>query len=268
MPQLDARRLYEDGSIMFASDIDAFLDDIETLFNSTKLNDDNIQDAGITASTKLVDGTITAGKLGASAVTTAKIQDDAVTADKIADGAIDLPAKLASNVVTTVKILDDNVTAAKIADGAIDDAAKLASNVVTTAKILDANVTAAKIASGTITGTQVSSNIALPGAGVTVDGRNVVVSSYQSAMVPISFPSVTAAGFSNSGNGWTATGDGNAGTVTVTFSNAFAVSPVLIKSDDFPGAGSLSSISASSFVYTGAGGGQIEAFKVLAAGAR
>lgn len=116
MSQIDVRRNYMDGDILLASDLDAFLDDIEAFLNVTKINDDNIQDGGITASSKLADATIT----------TAKIGNSQVTVDK-----------LASDSVTTVKILDANVTTAKIADAN-----------VTTAKILDANVTPAKLAVG------------------------------------------------------------------------------------------------------------------------
>ncbi len=150
MPALDARRTYADGSILFESDLDAVVDDIETLLNTTLLDDDNIQDQGITASTKLVDASISSGKIATSAITTAKIADDAVTAAKVADGAIDAAAKLASDVVTTAKILDANVTTAKIADLNVT-AGKLAADSVTTAKILDANVTTAKLADAHVT---------------------------------------------------------------------------------------------------------------------
>lgn len=125
MATLSVRRPYDDGDILFASDFDAFLDDIETLINETQLNDDNIQDGGITGSTKLADATVTAGKLASNSVTTAKILDANVTADK-----------LASDSCTTAKILNLAVTTAKINDLA-----------VTTGKINDAAVTQAKRAS-------------------------------------------------------------------------------------------------------------------------
>lgn len=108
MAQLDVRREYADGEILLASDLDAFLNDIETFLNIIGINDDNIQDGGINATTKIADATVTTAKLANGAVTTAKIADSAVTA-----------AKLAADSVTTAKIVDAAVTTAKIADSAI-----------------------------------------------------------------------------------------------------------------------------------------------------
>lgn len=113
MPQLDARRTYQDGMVLFAADLDAIIDDIETLLNVTKLNDDNIQDNGITASQKLIDGTVTTGKLANKSVTTVKIDDDAVTEPKLANDAV-TTAKIADEAVTTEKIADSAVTPAKL----------------------------------------------------------------------------------------------------------------------------------------------------------
>jgi microcystin-dependent protein len=83
MAQISIRQLYADAEILFASDLDAIVDDIETFLNSTKINDDNIQNSGITASDKLVDASINAAKLASDAVTTAKILDANVTRAKI-----------------------------------------------------------------------------------------------------------------------------------------------------------------------------------------
>ncbi len=124
MATIALTRNYADGEIYTQADVDAPYDDIETFINVTKLNDDNIQNNGITGSTKLLTGSVTEGKLASNSVSTVKIVDQAVTEDKIADDA-----------VTTVKILDDAVTTLKIVDDAI-----------TTDKILDANVTRAKLA--------------------------------------------------------------------------------------------------------------------------
>lgn len=135
MPTLTTTKTYADGDILFESDLDQIRTDIETFLNVTKIDDDNIQDSGITASTKLLDGTITAAKLGTDSVITTKIADDAVTAAKLADSAVVTAsivdssvtaAKLASDSVTTVKILDANVTTAKLADGAVTAAKKAA----------------------------------------------------------------------------------------------------------------------------------------------
>jgi hypothetical protein len=154
MAQIDVRRLYADGDILLGSDLDAFLDDVETFLNITKINDDNIQDNSITASSKLADATVTAAKLASNSVTTAKINDLAVTTAKINDLAVTTAkvdalaitaAKLAADAVETAKIKDLNVTAGKLAADAVETA-KIKDANVTTAKIADANVTSDKIA--------------------------------------------------------------------------------------------------------------------------
>lgn len=150
MANLSITRNYADGEVLLEADLDEVCDDLETFLNKTKINDDNIQPSGITGSTKLLDGSVSAAKLASDAVTTVKIADDAVTAAKVADGAIDDAAKLASSVVTTAKLATDAVTTVKITDANVT-AAKLASDAVTTAKILDANVTTAKLADGAVT---------------------------------------------------------------------------------------------------------------------
>lgn len=115
MAQLDVRRLYASGVAPTKEQLDAFVDDIETFVNLTKLNDDNVQDAGITASTKFIDGTITTAKFQNSAVTTAKIADAAITTATLAPLGIET-ASIADSAVTTAKIVDSAVTTAKITD--------------------------------------------------------------------------------------------------------------------------------------------------------
>ncbi len=94
MATITITKQWANGQILLEADLDFIKSDIETFINVTKLNDDNIQNAGITASSKLIDGTISTGKLQNAAVT---------------------DTKLATNAVTTIKITDANVTAAKLA---------------------------------------------------------------------------------------------------------------------------------------------------------
>jgi hypothetical protein len=122
MPTLSISKTYQDGDVLFEVDLDNIKNDIETFFNITKIDDSNVLDIGITASTKIEDATLSTGKIASSAITTVKIVDEAFTATKFADSA-----------VTTAKITDANITTAKINDLA-----------VTTAKINDAAVTYAK----------------------------------------------------------------------------------------------------------------------------
>lgn len=120
MPTLDVTRSYADGSILLQSDLDAFLNDIETLLNTTKIDGDNIQDAAITEA-KIGAFAVTTAKIGAGAVTTAKIAASAVTATEIAASTI-TNAKMAADSINTTQIVNSAVTTAKIADGAITQA--------------------------------------------------------------------------------------------------------------------------------------------------
>lgn len=88
MATIAITKSYADGSILVEADLDNIKDDVETFLNVTGINDDNIQTGGITASSKLVDASISTAKLADSAVTTAKINNDAVTAAKIASTAV------------------------------------------------------------------------------------------------------------------------------------------------------------------------------------
>ena len=142
MSTISIQKQWADGEVLLEADLDYIKSGIETFLNTTGISDDNIQNASITASSKLIDSTITAAKLATDSVTTIKILAENVTA-----------AKLASDSVTTTKILAENVTAAK-----------LASDSVTTTKILAANVTYAKLAADAkytwteITGSPFTSN--------------------------------------------------------------------------------------------------------------
>jgi microcystin-dependent protein len=98
MATLSITKQWANGEVLLEADLDYIKSDIETFLNTTKINDDNIQAGGITGSTKLVDLSVTVGKLATDSVSTAKILD--------------------SNV-TTAKIADLNVTYAKIAAAAI-----------------------------------------------------------------------------------------------------------------------------------------------------
>jgi hypothetical protein len=82
---------------------------IETFLNTTKLNDDNIRDGGITASTKILDGSINTAKLGAECIETVKINDLAITTAKFADLAVGTDA-LAAASVTLGKLESINST--------------------------------------------------------------------------------------------------------------------------------------------------------------
>ncbi len=190
MAQLDVRRTYADTFNLLQQDLDAFVDDIETFFNLTKINDDNLQDAGITASSKLTTGSLTTAKFENNSVTTAKIADDAVTTAKIADSA-----------VTSAKILADNITTAKIADSAVTTA-KIPDDAITTVKLATSSVTEVKHAAtvfsaGTSSGTKsTASTTTLCTVTVAATGRPIFVgltSDGTSGPAYVGVPSITPA---------------------------------------------------------------------------
>jgi hypothetical protein len=132
-------RSYADGLDLTEAMLDSICDGVETKLETTKLNDDNLQNAGITGSTKLVDGSVTAVKLATDAVTTVKIQDDAVTKAKIA---ADLAGSgLAQNVDGSLEVTVDASTIEINAD-----TLRVKDSGITTAKINAAAVTRAKLA--------------------------------------------------------------------------------------------------------------------------
>ncbi len=92
MALISVSRTYEDGEILTEADLDAFLDDVEAFLNVTKLNDDNIQDSGINAATKVLNLSVSTSKLAASAVTTSKIADANVTDAKLVFATITVAA--------------------------------------------------------------------------------------------------------------------------------------------------------------------------------
>jgi len=102
MANLDVTRLYSDGEVLEINHLDQIVTDIETFLNTTKIGDDNIQNKGITASTKFVNESISSAKFSDLAITSSKIEDSAVTA-----------AKIQNNAVTNSKVVDQAVTAAK-----------------------------------------------------------------------------------------------------------------------------------------------------------
>lgn len=101
MATLSITKQWANGEVLLEADLDYIKNDVETFLNTTKINDDNIQTGGITGSTKLVDLSVSAGKLATDSVTTAKIVDSNVTTAKIADLNVTY-AKLAAAAVATL----------------------------------------------------------------------------------------------------------------------------------------------------------------------
>jgi len=160
MATLTTTRGYDDGEVLLKSHLDAFLDDIETFINTTKISDDNIQNSGITGSTKLLNQSVTAAKLAADSVTTLKIADGSVTTAKLADDGV-TTAKIAAGAVTTTELGALAVTTAKIAAGAVTTT-ELGATAVTTAKIAAGAVTATELGSSAVTTAKINDGAVTP----------------------------------------------------------------------------------------------------------
>lgn len=104
MPNLTATRTYENNKSPVQADFDSFIEDIEIIVNTTKLDDDNFQDGGIDASARVIDGSVATTNIRNNNITTAKLAASAVTTAKIADGAV-TTAKIASGAVTQAKCM-------------------------------------------------------------------------------------------------------------------------------------------------------------------
>ena len=73
MPTLTVTKTYSDGNVLNEVDLDNMKNSLETFFNVTKIDSDNIQDLGIETD-KLAASAVTTGKIAANAVTRAKME--------------------------------------------------------------------------------------------------------------------------------------------------------------------------------------------------
>lgn len=119
MATLTITKTYADTTLLTEAQLDAFCDSIETFFNVTKINDDNIVAKGIDANEKFIGGSIAAAQIAANAVTTPKFAAGAVSASKINALAV-TNEKLADGAVTTDKLvdadIDEDLVAASVSD--------------------------------------------------------------------------------------------------------------------------------------------------------
>lgn len=131
-------------------------------------------------------------------------------------GALAVDGSTITNAANTLQVPTGGITNTQIADATI-----------TGAKVAATTIAAANIVNATITGTQISSNINLPGVTVQAGGQNVVVAKVNAAsslaIIRVAFNS---GGTLSVGEGATATHN-SAGSYTVHFSVPFADTPVV-----------------------------------------
>lgn len=140
---------------------------------------------------------------------------------------IDASGNIAGYANVSGGITGSNLAALTIATGNIADGA------ITTAKILDQNVTAAKIANGTITGTQLDSNINLPGTLAQVGALGIITSSTNAAAgLKVIRGTIQNGDGVVGGEGFTPSN--NTTYSHIVFSSAFSDIPVVVVSDTSP----------------------------------
>lgn len=119
MAFIDIDRLYQSNKVPTQQDLDNIVDGIETFLNVTGVSDDNLQDATIDATTKIIDASVTLSKMATGAVGTTNIQSLAITTDKLADSSI-TTTLLADVNVTLAKVANAAATTVKFIDGSVD----------------------------------------------------------------------------------------------------------------------------------------------------
>ncbi len=139
----------------------------DELFDVTTGHDhDGVNSPALSPSAVIANDSVTTVKILDGAVTAQKIGTDAVTADKILAGAVGT-AELGADAVTGAKIADNAVDSEHITAGAIDTAhignlqvttAKIAADAVNGTKLADAAVDSEHIAAGAIDLAHMSAN--------------------------------------------------------------------------------------------------------------
>lgn len=97
------------GTTISSSQMNANFSAISSVVNGT-LNDVNLKNAGITGSTKLIDGTVTLAKMAGDSVNAAKIVDGSVGTVELADNAVTGP-KIGTTRYVTNHAVDDETRA-------------------------------------------------------------------------------------------------------------------------------------------------------------
>jgi len=110
MPELKISRTYSDGDILLKTDLDNITEAVETINNTTKYDDANIQDQAI-QSQHIIDSSVVTDCIAANAITSVKIVDSNVTSNKILNNEIKT-INIADSAVTTSK-LGGSITTAK-----------------------------------------------------------------------------------------------------------------------------------------------------------
>jgi hypothetical protein len=139
---LTTTRVYADGEVLLEAELDQPIDEIETFFNVTKIDDSYIQNNAIDGGSKLLNGSVTPALMPSSLITTEKLNDASITGVKLASDVIG--AGLVQDVDNAIDINVDN-SSIEIAFNALRvkaagaTTAKFATGAVTRAKLSEDN---------------------------------------------------------------------------------------------------------------------------------
>jgi hypothetical protein len=189
MATLTTTRVFEDGEILMEEELDTPLDEIEAIFNTTKLSDENFVDGGIDGGAKLLNGSVTTSVINDSAITSALIEDATVTGANLAANvagaglAQDGDGNLLIQVDDATIVIDEVDNALYVPDDAVPTA-KLQNGSVTRSKLEERNIEVSEV--GTFDGTTLNTWVDKDGAAlnaeisteIQTDGRPVLVSVY------------------------------------------------------------------------------------------
>lgn len=172
----------------------------------------------------------------------------------------------------TVQVKDSGITGAKLNSNVVDNSTLQYTS--SQLSIKDQGVTAAKILNATITGTQVSSNINLPGTAVSINSKHLIASQTNATKnLVIIRASFDASANLTAGEGATASKN-STGNYTVSFTTSFGDTPVITTDVDttsaasniFTSIRSVTSSNVAVLVQTGGGSLSDCAFHIIAIG--
>ncbi len=126
MSTLTVSKTYSDGVVLSESDLDAVKSDLESYYNSTRIDGNNLQQGSINGASILANSAVTTSKIADSMISSEKMQDGVssttgITAAKIIDNELDTD-KFNTASVTTAKIANEAITTPLITNNSVPKA--------------------------------------------------------------------------------------------------------------------------------------------------
>ena len=168
MSTLTVATTYTDGSILYESELDVIKDSLETYFNTTKIDDANIQANTLEASVVLASSAVTTSKLQSNSIISSGLEDSTSTSTGIT------AAKLADSSVTTAKIADSAISTNVLASSSVDNS-EINSSAVPKTVMLEIPYTSTALSDLSTTSTSLTLVGTHTATGLTVGKPNIVL---------------------------------------------------------------------------------------------